>query len=140
MNRNTEWRHPAVAIYADHLAPEESAGGFFELLMLARGRRTAVIGAEVLRWRCHRRWIADVLVALALPVVTSVARVSPRIQSKAAIASHQQSLSALLTRPVQVIGHVIGRTWVSRREPSSAEERAGASGGPESAPPSSDGG
>jgi uncharacterized protein (DUF488 family) len=68
-SRNTGWRHPAFRAYADHLATEEFADGLFELLMLARGRRTAVMCAEVLWWRCHRRLIADVLVVLGLTVV-----------------------------------------------------------------------
>jgi len=63
------WRHPAFRAYADHLASEEFADGLFELLMLAHGRRTAVMCAEVLWWRCHRRLIADVLVVLGLTVV-----------------------------------------------------------------------
>jgi uncharacterized protein (DUF488 family) len=63
------WRHPAFRAYADHVASEEFADGLFELLMLARGRRTAIMCAEVLWWRCHRRLIADVLVVLGLTVV-----------------------------------------------------------------------
>lgn len=61
---NTAWRHPAFRGYADHLATEEFATGLFELLMVASGLRTAVMCAEVLWWRCHRRLIADVLVSL----------------------------------------------------------------------------
>jgi uncharacterized protein (DUF488 family) len=41
----------------------------FELLMLAHGLRTVVMCAEVLWWRCHRRIISDVLVALGVVVV-----------------------------------------------------------------------
>ena len=63
------WRHPAFRGYADHLASEEFAAGLFELLMLAWGLRTAVLCAEVLWWRCHRRLIADVLVSLGARVV-----------------------------------------------------------------------
>ena len=66
---DTGWRHPAFRAYADYMASEEFADGLFELLMLARGRRTAVMCAEVLWWRCHRRLIADVLVVLGLTVV-----------------------------------------------------------------------
>lgn len=66
---NTGWRHPAFRAYADHIATEEFAEGLFELLMLGRGQRTAVMCAEVLWWRCHRRLIADVLVVLGLGVV-----------------------------------------------------------------------
>jgi uncharacterized protein (DUF488 family) len=68
-SRNTGWRHAAFRAYADHMDTEEFAEGLFELLMLAHGLRTAVMCAEVLWWRCHRRLIADVLVVLGLNVV-----------------------------------------------------------------------
>jgi uncharacterized protein (DUF488 family) len=66
---NTGWRHAAFRAYADHMDTEEFADGLFELTMLARGRRTVVMCAEVLWWRCHRRLIADVLVVLGFTVV-----------------------------------------------------------------------
>lgn len=66
---NTAWRHPAFRGYADHVASEEFAGGLFELLMIANGLRTAVMCAEMLWWRCHRRLIADVLTALGAEVL-----------------------------------------------------------------------
>ena len=66
---NTGWRHPAFRAYADHVASEEFAGGLFELLMLAPGARAAIMCAEVLWWRCHRRLVADVLTSLGVPVV-----------------------------------------------------------------------
>lgn len=66
---NDAWRHPAFRGYADHVASEEFAEGLFELLMVAGGLRTAIMCAEVLWWRCHRRLIADVLVSLGAEVV-----------------------------------------------------------------------
>ena len=66
---NVGWRVPAFRAYADHVATEEFAAGLFELLMVAGGLRTAVMCAEVLWWRCHRRLIADVLTSLDVPVV-----------------------------------------------------------------------
>lgn len=66
---NTGWRNAAFRAYADHVATDEFAGGLFELLMLAGGARTAIMCAEVLWWRCHRRLIADVLTSLGLTVV-----------------------------------------------------------------------
>jgi len=68
-SRNVGWRHPAFRAYADHVASEEFASGLFELSMLASGLCTAVMCAEILWWRCHRRLIADVLVALGITVV-----------------------------------------------------------------------
>lgn len=65
---NTGWRHPAFRAYADHIATEEFAEGLFELMMLATGMRTAIMCAEVLWWRCHRRIISDVLTSLGWTV------------------------------------------------------------------------
>jgi uncharacterized protein (DUF488 family) len=66
---NLGWRHPAFRGYADYVATEEFATGLAELLMVAPGLRTAVMCAEVLWWRCHRRLIADVLTSLGVSVV-----------------------------------------------------------------------
>jgi len=66
---NTGWRHPAFRGYADYMATEEFASGLFELTMVATGLRTAVMCAEVLWWRCHRRIISDVLASLGMPVM-----------------------------------------------------------------------
>ncbi len=65
----TAWRNPAFQAYAEHTWTEEFAAGLVELLMLAYGLRTAIMCAEALWWRCHRRLIADVLVSLGLEVV-----------------------------------------------------------------------
>jgi len=66
---NVAWRHPAFRAYADHVASEEFAAGLFELLLDARGLRTAIMCAELLWWRCHRRLIADVLASLGAEVL-----------------------------------------------------------------------
>jgi uncharacterized protein (DUF488 family) len=68
-SHNLAWRHPAFRAYADHVESEEFAEGLFDLLMLAGGLRTAIMCAEVLWWRCHRRLIADVLVSVGVDVV-----------------------------------------------------------------------
>lgn len=66
---NDGWRHAAFRGYADHMASEEFAAGLFELEMIASASRSAVMCAEALWWRCHRRLIADVLVSLGVSVV-----------------------------------------------------------------------
>jgi uncharacterized protein (DUF488 family) len=68
-SQNVGWRHPAFRAYADHVATAAFAEGLHELLTLAQGLRTAVMCAEVLWWRCHRRLIADVLTSLGVPVI-----------------------------------------------------------------------
>lgn len=66
---NLAWRHPAFRAYADHLQSDAFAQGFFELLFMARGLRTAVMCSEALWWRCHRRLVADVLASLGMEVI-----------------------------------------------------------------------
>jgi len=66
---NVGWRNASFRAYADHVASEEFAGGLFELLTIAGGLRSAVMCAEVLWWRCHRRLISDVLVSLGETVL-----------------------------------------------------------------------
>jgi uncharacterized protein (DUF488 family) len=66
---NVGWRHQAFRAYADHIATQEFSDGLTELLMLAYGLRTAIMCAEILWWRCHRRIVADVLTMLGFEVV-----------------------------------------------------------------------
>lgn len=66
---NTGWTHSAFRGYADHTVTEEFAEGLEELLILSGGMRTAIMCAEVLWWRCHRRIISDVLVTLGFDVI-----------------------------------------------------------------------
>jgi uncharacterized protein (DUF488 family) len=66
---DSAWQHPAFRAYAAHMAGEEFAEGFSQLLTLAHGVRTAIMCAEILWWRCHRRIIADALVSVGAPVV-----------------------------------------------------------------------
>lgn len=58
---NTAWRNTSFRGYADHIASAEFARGLEKLLALAAVRRTAMMCAELLWWRCHRSLIADVL-------------------------------------------------------------------------------
>ena len=59
---NSGWESSAFRGYADHMRSAEFCGGLEALEGLARERSTAVMCAEALWWRCHRRLIADALV------------------------------------------------------------------------------
>lgn len=60
-SRNTGWRNESFRGYADHIATAEFAGGMRELRALAARKRTAIMCAEAVWWRCHRSLISDVL-------------------------------------------------------------------------------
>ena len=59
---NDGWRVAGFRGYADHMHTAEFAAGLRRLVELAAERPTAVMCAEALWWRCHRRLVADALV------------------------------------------------------------------------------
>ena len=59
---NAGWDSEAFRGYADHMRTREFLEGLEELERVAGAARTAVMCAEALWWRCHRRLISDALV------------------------------------------------------------------------------
>jgi len=79
-SQNTGWRNNAFRGYADYMGTGEFQAALGELERLAGERRTAVMCAEALWWRCHRRLISDALVARGRQVT--------HIGSDGALAAH----------------------------------------------------
>lgn len=65
---HTLWREEAFRNYADYAETPEFRAAFDALLRLARERRAAIMCAEAVWWRCHRRIIADYLMAAGIAV------------------------------------------------------------------------
>lgn len=65
---NGYWRNESFRAYADYAATEAFRAGLDELCELAQEHRCAIMCAEAVWWRCHRRIIADYLLARGLPV------------------------------------------------------------------------
>ena len=65
---NTYWRVPAFRNYADYAETSEFRAGLDRLLELARDARCAIMCAEAVWWRCHRRIISDYLLAAGVQV------------------------------------------------------------------------
>jgi len=76
---STGWRVAAFRGYADYMATPAFASAMDALITLAASKRVAVMCAEALWWQCHRRLIADWLVAHGHDVVhiESAGRASP---------------------------------------------------------------
>lgn len=66
---NTAWRNDAFRGYADYMQTPEFAAALAELCDLAAERRTAVMCAEAVPWRCHRSLIGDALLVRGADVV-----------------------------------------------------------------------
>ena len=62
---NVGLRNEQFRAYADHMGTPAFADAVAELLDLARHRLTAVLCAEAVWWRCHRRLLGDHLVLVA---------------------------------------------------------------------------
>jgi uncharacterized protein (DUF488 family) len=60
---HTAWRVEAFRGYADFMDTAEFAAGLDRAVALAKERRSALMCAEALPWRCHRSLIADALLA-----------------------------------------------------------------------------
>jgi uncharacterized protein (DUF488 family) len=60
---NGGWQNASFRGYADYALTAEFAEGLAELRGLAAVARTAMMCSEALWWRCHRRLVADRLVA-----------------------------------------------------------------------------
>lgn len=60
---NAHWRNASFHRYADYALSPAFHAGLQHLLALGQTRRCAIMCAEAVWWRCHRRLIADYLLA-----------------------------------------------------------------------------
>lgn len=65
---NTAWRNASFRGFADYMQTSEFEDALKDLIRLARSRRTAIMCAEAVPWRCHRSLIADALLARGISV------------------------------------------------------------------------
>jgi len=66
---NTLWREETFRNFADYAETPEFRAALEALLDLASKRRVAIMCAEAVWWRCHRRIIADYAIASGAEVV-----------------------------------------------------------------------
>lgn len=60
---NTGWRNASFRGYADYMQTEDFANALEELMAYGTDKKTAIMCAEAVPWRCHRSLIADALVS-----------------------------------------------------------------------------
>ncbi len=78
---NTLWRSDAFRNYADYAMTLAFRAGLDQLCGLARDERCAIMCAEAVWWRCHRRIIADYLLARSVAVahIMGLDKIAPAI-------------------------------------------------------------
>lgn len=66
---NTGWDVEAFRAYADYALTPAFREALDELVTIATEKRTAVLCAEAVPWRCHRRIVTDYLLARGIEVL-----------------------------------------------------------------------
>jgi uncharacterized protein (DUF488 family) len=66
---NTGWENASFRGYADYMQTEGFRGGLAELTALAEEKKTAIMCAESLPWRCHRNLLSDALLVRGITVL-----------------------------------------------------------------------
>ena len=96
---NLGWKNASFRGYADYMQTPEFERNLSELVELAKARRTAIMCAEAVPWRCHRSLIADALVARGMEVediLSQSSRKPHRITPFARIENERVSYPGLL--------------------------------------------
>jgi len=68
-SQNTLWRSDAFRNYADYAMTPPFRAGLDELCERGRDERCAIMCAEAVWWRCHRRIVTDYLLARGIEVL-----------------------------------------------------------------------
>jgi uncharacterized protein (DUF488 family) len=94
---NGFWRNQSFHNYADYAMGSDFRAGLGRLIELGRSRRSAIMCSEAVWWRCHRRIIADYLLAAGESVfhLMGPGRLEPARMTDAA----RPSASGVLTYP-----------------------------------------
>ena len=66
---NGFWQNRSFHNYADYALGDEFDGGLTQLLALAETQHCAIMCAEAVWWRCHRRIVTDYLLMRGVAVV-----------------------------------------------------------------------
>ena len=76
---NTGWHNKSFRGYADYMQTEGFAEGLATLIHMSREKRTAIMCAEAVPWRCHRSLVADALNVRGIPAVEILSESSYRL-------------------------------------------------------------
>ena len=80
-SQNTAWRNASFRGFADYMQTHKIAAGLRKLMKMAKTKRTAIMCAEAVPWRCHRSLIGDALLAHRYRVeeIESLKRTRPHV-------------------------------------------------------------
>ena len=76
---NAGWRNASFRGYADYMQTQAFADGLERLAQMGQGKRTAIMCAEAVPWRCHRSLVADALCVRGVPAVEILSPTNSRM-------------------------------------------------------------
>ena len=103
---NQAWRNRSFRGYADHMQTAAFAESLSELIRLARERRTAIMCAEAVPWRCHRSLVGDALLVRGIAVEDIMTEKSSRPHALTPFAKVE---GLTITYPSPTAGEETGR-------------------------------
>lgn len=75
---NLGWRNESFRGYADYMQTLEFASALAQAIDLASQRKTALMCAEAVPWRCHRSLVADALLLRGVRVLEIISAAEPQ--------------------------------------------------------------
>jgi len=88
---NMGWRNNSFRGFADYMQTSEFNAGLQRLVTLARKKRTVLMCAEAVPWRCHRSLIADALTVLGIRVEDIMSKNRSQLHSLTSFARVRRS-------------------------------------------------
>ncbi len=73
---NQGWKNASFRGFADYMQTEAFADALQKLIEIAEKRKTAIMCAEAVPWRCHRSLIGDALTVREIAVMDIMSRTS----------------------------------------------------------------
>lgn len=92
---NGYWENDSFHHYADYALGDAFRQGLEALIALGRARPTAMMCSESVWWRCHRRIVADHLIARGIPVfhIMGAGRLEPASLTPGAVVRDDGSVA-----------------------------------------------
>jgi uncharacterized protein (DUF488 family) len=78
---NTGWENASFRGFADYMQTEDFEEGLKDLIDVAQKKRTAIMCAEAVPWKCHRSLISDALLVRGITVMDIMSAKSVKAHS-----------------------------------------------------------
>ena len=73
---NMGWENASFRGFADYMQTADFEGGLENLIAIAQKKKTVIMCAEALPWRCHRSLIGDALLIRGITVIDIMSAIS----------------------------------------------------------------